>query len=275
MKAILALFAFLTLLLVVLKPAFAADILINEFIPNPGTNETEWVEFYNTTSSVVDLSDYFFDDDANFESDSGSSAKIALSGLLSSTQTCFLDLSSYLNNNGDAPSLFKLGNNTAVDTYSYSSSSAGLTYSRIPDGGNWNINQSPSKSSTKCTDLAPTTTLTPIPTAQNTLTPTNTPTPIKTLTPTKTPTPTLKPSPLVSITDIQNETKVLGQNTKDLDKDSQTQETVDNVKVKGFQNKDNLIGKIFILIGIVFLLLCVIVFFYPMLSNYRKEKTDE
>ncbi|MDO8503384.1 MAG: hypothetical protein Q7S60_01710 [bacterium] len=45
---------------------------INEFLAHPTTGD-EWVEFYNPDN--VDLSDYWLDDDLNFASDSGSSAK--------------------------------------------------------------------------------------------------------------------------------------------------------------------------------------------------------
>lgn len=272
MKAISVLFAFVAFLSVlpIFKPVFAADILINEFIPNPGTGNSEWVEFYNTTGSTIDLSDYFFDDDTNFDSDSGSSAKVALSGLLPSVQTCFQDLSSYLNNNGDSPALFKVGNTTPLDTYTYSSSSAGLSYLRIPDGGDWNINQIPSKSSNRCTDLAPTPTSTPIPTSSSS----NTPTPTKTPTPSKTPT----PKPTLSVSKAVSPTKptpdsVLGEATKSA-LPTKAEEKGD-VKTESLSSKpDNLIGKIFIFLGVVFLLACAIVIAYPFIARFKREKLD-
>lgn len=195
--------SFILFFLISLKSAFA-DVVINEFVPNPGTGLAEWVEFYNTDSSTADLSDYFFDDDTSFDSDSGSSQKVALSGLLPSLQSCFWELSSYLNNNGDSPSLFKLDSAT-TDTYNYASSSAGLSYSRIPDGGAWQISQSPSKSSSKCIDLAPSPTPTPTSTPASTNTPTPTPTPI----PTKTPTPIP-----VTVTMNSGSADILGESTE-------------------------------------------------------------
>lgn len=211
MPRVIQLVIFALFILLFPSPIFAADVVINEFLPNASQ---EWVEFYNTIDSQVDLSNYFFDDDKDFNSDSGSSAKIPLSGLLSSHSTCYVDLSSFLNNNGDSPTLLKLDGNIE-DTYTYASSSADRSYARVPDGGNWQMDQTPTKSSNKCSDLAPSPTLTPTPTPTLTPTPTNsptptststsststnTPTPTKTPTPKKTPTPTKTPTPLFSPT---------------------------------------------------------------------------
>jgi len=183
-------------------PPFAlAQVIMNEFVPN---SSQEWVEFYNSNSLTEDLSNYYFDDDTNFDSDSGSSQKISLSGLLSSLSTCYLDLNTVLNNNGDNPTLFKMDGST-VDTYSYTTTTSDKSYSRTPDGGDWQIDQTPTKSTVKCSDLAPTPSPTPEPTAaptQNpttapTITPTKSPTPISTKSPTPKPTPTLTSTPEV------------------------------------------------------------------------------
>jgi hypothetical protein len=267
MKARSIFVVFALLIYIILTPAaHAADVLLNEFVANPQSGDVEWVEFYNTTSSTIDLSDYYFDDDSNFDSDSGNSAKIALAGLLSSSQTCFWELSSYLNNNGDIPSLFKTG--SIVDSYSYSSSSAGLSYARVPDGGNWSFLQTPTKATSKCIDLAPTNTLTPtssptpIPTSTNTPTVTNKPTQTPTITKTisKSPSPTNETSPT-------KEAEVLGQATEN--KNLSKEET----KVLG-ENNINFIPLIFISIGIVFLILCVILVCYPYIKNYLNSKNE-
>lgn len=252
------------------KSAFAADILINEFVANPQTGESEWVEFYNTTNATVDLSDYFFDDDTNFDSDSGSSTKIALAGLLSTFQTCFWELSSYLNNNGDIPSLFKIGNATAIDTYTYSSSSAGFSYSRIPDGGSWFVLQTPTKSSNKCIDLAPTVTPTSAPTPTPTVTPTPTlkltPTPTVTKATSKTPTPTEnKASPTANEQVLGDATS----NTKNDTSNKSTEKTSEDDKLS-----INLLPIVFISIGIVFLLACVIVILYPYIRHYFNKNNE-
>lgn len=167
-----------------------AQVVINEFLPN-GT--PEWVEFYNSGSSQEDLSGYFFDDDTNFGSDIGS-PKVSLSGLIPSLTTCYLELTTYLNNSGDSPTLFK-PDETIADTYTYSSSSPDKSYSRVPDGGAWLADQTSTKSLTRCSDLAPSPTPTPPP---PTPTPTPTPAPTPTKTPTPTPIPTKTPTPKLS-----------------------------------------------------------------------------
>src|SRR3989344_1796394 len=175
----------------------SAAVVINEFLPAPPSGNPEWVEFYNTDASSEDLSTYYFDDDTNFDSDSGSSGKIVLSGLLSSSATCYIELSTYLNNDGDTPTIFKL-DGSVIDSYQYASSSADKSYARVPDGGSWQINQVSTKSSSRCSDLAPspTPTLTPTPKPQNTTTPTST------SIPTKTPPPTASkiPTPMLTLT---------------------------------------------------------------------------
>ncbi|BCX14683.1 MAG: hypothetical protein KatS3mg088_366 [Patescibacteria group bacterium] len=143
----------------------AAQVVINEFHPN----SPEWVEFYNSSSDVINLSDFWFDDDDNFVSDIGTSSKRRLSGLLSGGATCYLDLNSYLNDNGDKPTIFSLSGEI-IDSYSYISSLGDKTYSRDPDGGEWaSAGMDPTKSLTNCLSLAtPTPTQTPTPTPVST-----------------------------------------------------------------------------------------------------------
>ena len=102
-----------------------AQILINEFLPKPNP---EWVEFLNQSSGEIDLGNYFFDDDADFNSDSGSSSKISLQGIMSAGSFCYWEMNSFLNDGGDVPTIFAL-NGDISDTYIYSSASAGLSYS--------------------------------------------------------------------------------------------------------------------------------------------------
>lgn len=187
-----------------------AAVVINEFLPNPeGVDSNEWVELYNSDSNSIDLSDYFFDDDSDFTSDSGNSAKVALTGLLSSQSTCYWELSTYLNNNGDTPTLFHT-DGSVVDSYSYAEPIEGKSYARIPDGGAWQTDQAPTKSSTRCVDLAPTPT--PSPTSSPTPPPTSTPAATDTPTPAKTPTPTPTPTPKLLLTPTKKPTPTLALN---------------------------------------------------------------
>lgn len=172
----------------------SAQMIINEFIPNPVGDDGgghEWVEFINSGSQDVDLSEYYFDDDNNFDDDSGLSGKIQLSGILTPDSLCFLSLSSYLNNNGDNPTLFKV-DKSIIDNYAYSSSSEGKSFSRVPDGGAWQSNQEPSKVATSCQSLV----------ASPTVTPTNTPGP------------TSAPSATLRVKEVKNEDGELLSNVK-------------------------------------------------------------
>jgi hypothetical protein len=197
-------------------PAAFASVVINEFMPNPAGSDTgEWVEFYNTSSSSADLSDYFFDDDTSFDTDGGS-AIIVLSGILPGASTCFWELSSYLNNTGDSPTLFAAGGET-VDSYSYTATQDDKTFARVPDGGSWQQDQSPTKSPVRCLDLAPSPTPTPSPTNTPTPTPTTAPSTTATSTPkptsslTVTKTPILKPSVALSPTQEATESDAGGE----------------------------------------------------------------
>ncbi|PJA55752.1 hypothetical protein CO165_01905, partial [Candidatus Roizmanbacteria bacterium CG_4_9_14_3_um_filter_33_18] len=138
-----------------------ASLKINEIYPNPQTGEKEWVEFYNSASSSADLSEYVFDDDSDFDFDSGNGDKILINGILPENSVCYWELNSYLNNDGDSPTLFKT-DGVIVDTYNYTTTQKGKSYSRIPNGADWQINTNPTKASLNCFDLIPT--LTPTPT---------------------------------------------------------------------------------------------------------------
>jgi hypothetical protein len=89
------------------KTAFAS-LYINEIYPAPATDEYEWVEFYNQASISADLSDYIFDDDPDFDSDSGNGIKIPLLGILGQNSACYWKLSNYLNNSAIKQHYFKI-----------------------------------------------------------------------------------------------------------------------------------------------------------------------
>lgn len=175
-----------------------AQLLINEFSPkNP-----EWVEIINVGSSEINLSGYYFDDDSDFNSDSGNSTKVLLNGLFQPNNLCFIDLNSYLNDGGDTPTLFA-SNGDILDSYIYSSSSANLSYSRVPDAGVWQVGTVFSKASQSCSLLpTPSPTPTQIPTAEPTNAPiiTTPPTTVPTSQPTVKPSPTKSPSPRPTVT---------------------------------------------------------------------------
>ena len=178
------------LILILVAGHVSAQVVINEFVPDANP---EWVEFYNKDQNSADLSEYFFDDEADFDSDEGSSEITSLFGILGPTQACYWNLSTYLNNDEDTPTLFS-EDGDIVDTYTYAQPAEDKSYARIPDGGEWQVGQTPTKVTTNCSNLAPTPTSTP------TLSPSPTPTPTLTPTPTPTPKPTLTPKPTFSPT---------------------------------------------------------------------------
>ncbi|PJA90390.1 MAG: hypothetical protein CO137_00420 [Candidatus Magasanikbacteria bacterium CG_4_9_14_3_um_filter_32_9] len=87
-----------------------ADIKINEFLPNPNEGD-EWIEIYNSTTSTVELTDWFLKDNTG---------TFILNGDISALGFFVYEFSSSkLNNNGDIIQLFyKDGEKVDETTYS-------------------------------------------------------------------------------------------------------------------------------------------------------------
>jgi hypothetical protein len=176
-----------------------AQVKINEFLPNPPDGGDEFIEIYNPSETVIDISSWKLADAAN--------NNVLLDGCIM-PQGYRSFKSSWLNNTGsDTIFLFNADQNI-LDSVAYGSGSSlalpskGVSYSRVPDGADsWQINSSPNSQNNSCAN--PTNT----PTPTNAPVPTNTPTPVllptdtavptltSTPTPTRTPTPTKTPSP--------------------------------------------------------------------------------
>lgn len=263
-----------------------ASVIINEFYPK----SSEWVEFYNASSDAEDLANYVFDDDSDFNSDTESKNKISLLGIVQPQSLCYWDLSAYLNDAGDTPTLFK-SDGTTVDSYTYSSSTVDKSYSRIPDGGEWQVDQIPTKITVSCMSLAPTSTPTPsptpIPTSTNTPYPTSTPTnkPTPTYTPTPTPigTSPLTPTPSNGIPTVQSTrqalfTDALQDDTGKLSDTSGTSsgETLGSMDVQGGENQPS--GKAVIitllLIGCGSAMLSIVYLLKKHLHQQGKDETE-
>lgn len=136
----------LALLLLAPAPVYSSTSpKINEFLAHPSTGNKEWVEFYNPDN--VDLSTYFFDDDTDFASDSGSRIKKSLSSLTSPTGLYpFLEFDDFLNNSGDYLVLFN-SSGSIIDQYQYTDDpTTDKSIGRAPDGsGNFYELQTASK----------------------------------------------------------------------------------------------------------------------------------
>lgn len=124
------------------RQPLVGDVLINEFLPNPNTGNNEWIELYNTSSDVLDVSGMWLDDIAS----GGSSPKqIPLGTVIAPGGYYVRDMGgAYLNNGGDDVRLLSADQITIFDSFSYSSSQKGVSYCRQPDGGTWSSTCAPS-----------------------------------------------------------------------------------------------------------------------------------
>jgi hypothetical protein len=115
---------------------------------------------------------------------------------------------------------------------------------------------------------------TPIPTATSTLTPTKTPTPTNTptITPTITKAVSKTPTPSKNKISPTRQEEVLGDTTTE--SKSNLSKSTDNKIKDETRFSINLIPVIFISIGIVFLLACVIVILYPYIRHYFAKKNE-
>lgn len=173
-----------------LSPAFAVEIVINEFMPHLSSGD-DWIELFNAGSQAVTVDNWAIVDTT--------STVITLSGTIEGNGFKVLEVSNRLNNGGDTIRL-KDQTGTEVDTYLYNADPGiDISIGRQPDGGTaWvNFASATKGTSNKTATAAPTSTPTsaPTPTPSKTPTPTKTPTPIKTPTPTRTPTPTKTQQP--------------------------------------------------------------------------------
>lgn len=282
-------------------PVFASDVVMNEILANPNSGENDWIEIYNPTESQIDLSNYYFDDDdvlvvdgqiQKGTSDPGSDPQ-KLSGILPFHSTCFWDANNSLNKSGDKPSLFLL-NGVVVDSYQYSNAEQNKSFARVPDGSDWQSNQTPSKSSDDCSTLAPTPPFTPAPSPKPTsipkptATPNPTPTPKPTATPR--PSPTEKPSPtkaqstvaqkatLAPTSKKENSFSLASKKSSKQSKEVLAEKTVQTPTIKPTEKESKMLSetsdnlpKILIGLGGVFLMACGILAYL----SYRKNKYEQ
>ena len=105
-----------------------AVVVINEFCPNC---DLEWVELYNDSETSVDLSGWEIQDGNTKSTDDLTiSGEIPPQGM-----AVYEHPKGWLNDSSDTVNLYDNTDNTSpVDSYSYVSTEAGKTYSRIPDG---------------------------------------------------------------------------------------------------------------------------------------------
>jgi len=124
-------------------PAPAAGaVVLNEFLPHPGTGQQEFIELFNRSNQAVDLGGWQLDDAP------GASKPYVVPGGTRLGPGRLLafgkDITRLtLNDNGDSVRLLLPGGAEA-DSYTYQHSKLGVSYARLPDGGPWSSIGSPS-----------------------------------------------------------------------------------------------------------------------------------
>jgi hypothetical protein len=226
-----------------------AQVVINEFVPDAST---EWIEFYNASTSADYIKSYYIDDDTDFLSDSGSSPKKLLTSLNTFNPTFpYIETSSFLNNSGDWVVLFDQ-NGTVLDKYQFNSDPGkDISIGRYPDnsGGFLTLAYS-TKADANSAPPTPVPTDSPQPTPTPTITsaptPTPSPSPTKTPTPTPTKSPTPSPTPIKEIDPTESPEEEISSSS------GIVLGTTTSLPIKS-SNKSSVIAFILIIVGIIFI----------------------
>lgn len=112
------------------NPPGAGDVLINEYVAN---SSVEWVELYNTTGNDLDLTGHYIDD---ISGGGGAPKLIPSNTIIPAGGYYVMEFSGFLNNGGDDVR-FLDNSQTALDSHTYTSSTANYSHYRYPDGGTW------------------------------------------------------------------------------------------------------------------------------------------
>src|SRR3989344_8554602 len=126
----------------------ASVVVLNEIMANPLTDEKEWIEFYNSSSS--DFSAVGFKLEEKTSSGNTSVHNLGDFTVPKLGYWTFDFSSSYFNDGGDTITIKDLGGNI-IDSYSYGSSTDGKSFGRSPNGGSWVVNLDPTKASANST----------------------------------------------------------------------------------------------------------------------------
>jgi hypothetical protein len=116
-------------------------VLLNEFLAAPTSGGEEFIELFNAGGAAVDLAGWMLDD-----APGGSGAYVLPAGtvlgpggLLAFSQAV---TGLALNNDGDTVRVLR-PDGTPADEFTYASSRGGVSWARLPDGGNWSSNGLP------------------------------------------------------------------------------------------------------------------------------------
>lgn len=135
------------------QPA-VGEVLINEFVAANGTVQTsEWVELYNATTEILDISSMWIDD---INAGGGTPKQIPPDTTISAGGYYVMTFSSFLNNTGDDVRFLDDDGTTLHDAYTYTSATTDMSWCRKPDGSSWSaIECSPTQGSTNSPPLPP------------------------------------------------------------------------------------------------------------------------
>lgn len=146
----------------------ANSIVINEIMPHPSPG-VDWVELYNPTTVVIDLTNWKLYDSTSLVK--------TLSGSISSKGFMSFDVNNRLTNAGDTI-ILKDPNGLLVDSYSYIiDPGINKPLGRSPDGGTWNVLESSSKNQSNLVFIDPSA---PLPNPTQNPSPSYTPSPTPT-----------------------------------------------------------------------------------------------
>lgn len=109
-----------------------AQIIITEVYPNPGTDELEWIEIYNTSDNEFDLSSWKLEDTLS----SPSLLKEFNSEIIASKSHMVITLNqNKLNNSGDTVTLYN-HKNQVIEKFNYGASTSEKSFSKTIDNQN-------------------------------------------------------------------------------------------------------------------------------------------
>jgi hypothetical protein len=123
----------------------STTVVINEYLPQPSSGQSEWVEIYNSADSMVSLEGWKLKE--NLATSPIDLKVFSTEDSIAPQAYLVVDISSKLNNSGDHLGLYD-STGQLIDQHSYNSSTVDHSIGRSPDGaGDWVTFTSPSKGS--------------------------------------------------------------------------------------------------------------------------------
>ena len=121
-------------------------------------DETEWIELYNPTDQIIDLTGWQIKDGNTSISDD-----LTLSGQIDPLGFKTFDHSKGWLNDSGGETVTLLNGSSTIDSYTYTTATQGKTFGRKPDGESWVNNLTATKNSTNNDPSSSTPTPTPTP----------------------------------------------------------------------------------------------------------------